>query len=224
MDVNVLGTQRLLDAAVEQTVKPFFVLCSSSSVYGERSTEEFIETDAVDRPLSPYAASKIAAEAAAFAAHRTCGLSVLCVRPFTVYGPRQRPDLAIHKFCHLIEQGEPIELYGDGTSRRDYTFVADIVDGIYRAMHFKGSQFEIINLGRSEPVSLSEMVESIERALGKKARIVRQPFQVGDVPNTYASIEKARRLLGYEPQTSLDDGIAQFVSWYRQSKLAVAKP
>jgi UDP-glucuronate 4-epimerase len=130
----------VLDAAVAQPIKPFFVLCSSSSVYGERSIDKFLESDPVDRPLSPYAASKIAAESAAYAAHRTCGLSVLCLRPFTVYGPRQRPDLAIHKFCHLIEQGQPIELYGDGTSRRDYTFVTDIVNGFYRAMHFRGSK------------------------------------------------------------------------------------
>lgn len=223
MEVNVLGTQRLLDQIARQPQPPFLLFCSSSSVYGERSIESFRETDQTDRPLSPYAASKIAAEAACFAAHRTTGLQVVCVRPFTVFGPRQRPDLAIHKFCHLIESGQPIELYGDGTSKRDYTFVGDIVDGLEKAIEFRSGTFEVMNLGRSQPVTLIEMIESLESAIGKKATIVHKPFQTGDVPYTFADIEKARRLLGYDPKTSFATGIAEFVRWYRQHQLASAR-
>jgi UDP-glucuronate 4-epimerase len=222
MDVNVLGTQRVLDEIVKQSPFPYLVFCSSSSVYGERSTEKFSETDQTDRPLSPYAASKIAGEAACFAAHRTRGLQVVCIRPFTVFGPRQRPDLAIHKFCHLIENNESIDLYGDGSSKRDYTFVGDIVEGIVAAMRVRPPGFEVINLGRSNPVILSEMIQSIEKALGKTAKINKKPMQIGDVPFTYADIDKARRLLNYEPHTSFDEGIDEFVKWFRNHKLTLS--
>ncbi len=223
MDVNVVGTQRLLDEINKQSKVPYLVFCSSSSVYGERSTEKFSETDQTDRPLSPYAASKIAAEAACFAAYRTTGLQVVCLRPFTVFGPRQRPDLAIHKFCHLIENGDPIELYGDGTSKRDYTFVGDIVAGIVSAVNLRLQGFEVINLGRSNPVTLIEMIHTIEKALGKSAQITKRPMQIGDVPYTYADIDKARRLLAYEPMTSFDEGIAEFVKWFRYKLTLSAK-
>jgi UDP-glucuronate 4-epimerase len=222
MDVNVLGTQRVLDEIVQQAPFPYLVFCSSSSVYGERSTEKFSETDQTDRPLSPYAASKIAGEAACFATHRTRGLQVVCIRPFTVFGPRQRPDLAIHKFCHLIENNESIDLYGDGSSKRDYTFVGDIVEGIVAAMRVRVPGFEVINLGRSNPVTLSEMIQSIEKALGKTAKINKKPMQIGDVPFTYADIDKARRLLNYEPHTSFDEGINEFVKWFRNHKLSLS--
>ncbi|MFN8549907.1 MAG: GDP-mannose 4,6-dehydratase [Candidatus Obscuribacterales bacterium] len=222
MDVNVLGTQRILDAATAQETLPYMVFCSSSSVYGERSTEKFSETDLTDRPLSPYAASKIAGEVACFAAHKTKGLNVICVRPFTVFGPRQRPDLAIHKFSQRIEKGEPIELYGDGTTKRDYTFVLDIVAGIDSAIEIQPAGFEIVNLGRSNPVTLLEMIDTIQSALGKKAQIVRKPMQNGDVPYTYADIEKARKMLNYTPATSFEEGINEFVQWFRKHELTLS--
>lgn len=222
MDVNVLGTQRLLDEVTAGTKHPYLVFCSSSSVYGERSTEKFSETDQTDRPLSPYAASKIAGEAACFAAYKTRGLEVICVRPFTVFGPRQRPDLAIHKFCHRIENGESIELYGDGSTKRDYTFVLDLVAGIASAIEIQPPGFEVVNLGRSNPVTLHEMIKTIEKALGKTAKIIKKPMQNGDVPYTYADIDKARRLLNYEPDTSFETGINEFVNWYRKHELAVS--
>lgn len=222
MDVNVLGTQRLLDAITQQAKLPFLVFCSSSSVYGERSTEKFSESDQTDRPLSPYSASKIAGEAACYATYKTVGLQTLCIRPFTVFGPRQRPDLAIHKFVHLIENDEPIDLYGDGSTKRDYTFVGDIVAGIMSAVEKKPQGFEVCNLGRSSPITLLEMIHSLEKALGKTAKINKKPPQLGDVPYTYADISRARRVLGYEPKTSFDDGIAEFVKWFRAKRLTTA--
>jgi UDP-glucuronate 4-epimerase len=222
MDVNVMGTQRILDAITAQKTSPYLVFCSSSSVYGERSTEKFSESDMTDRPMSPYAASKIAAEVACFAAHRTTGLNVICVRPFTVFGPRQRPDLAIHKFCQRIENGDPIELYGDGSTKRDYTFVLDIVAGIASAVERQVPGFEIVNLGRSSPVTLLEMIGAIEKALGKKAQIIEKPMQTGDVPYTFADIDKARRLLNYAPATSFEAGISEFVTWFRKHELMLS--
>lgn len=224
MDVNVHGTQNVIDNVLRTNPKARFVFGSSSSVYGGgRSGESFVETDSVDRPYSPYAASKAANELQCYATHHTTGLQFVCLRFFTVFGPRQRPDLAIHKFTSKIDRGEQIEVYGDGTSKRDYTFVFDIVDGVWSAMEANLGGFEIINLGRSEPVVLMDMIRSIERALGKKAKIVHKPFQTGDVPYTYASIEKARRLLGYNPKTPFDDGIKQFVDWYL-ARLDTASP
>lgn len=230
MDVNVMGTQRLLDRATQRTScarmdandldittdaskLPLFIFGSSSSVYGERSTESFKETDLTDRPMSPYAASKVSGEMICHAAHKSAGLNVVCLRFFTVFGPRQRPDLAIHKFLKLMEAGKPIEVYGDGTTRRDYTFVGDIVDGIMASLALEEPGFEIINLGRGNPIQLSEMIEALERVLGKKAVIDRKPMQKGDVSNTFANIDKARRILGYEPKTSFEEGVRQFLSW-----------
>jgi UDP-glucuronate 4-epimerase len=215
MDVNVLGTQRLLDEMIRTNAKGRLVFGSSSSVYGLRSGECFLESDRIDQPLSPYAASKAANEIQCYAAHNTTGLPVVCLRFFTVFGPRQRPDLAIHKFCQAIEHGKTIDVYGDGSSKRDYTFVADIVDGVTSAMTFDFSGFEIINLGRSEPVILSDMIKALETALGKKARIEHKPFQTGDMPYTYAGIDKARQLLKYNPRTSFQEGVNRFVEWYR---------
>jgi UDP-glucuronate 4-epimerase len=223
MDVNVRGTQHVIDHTLRSNPKARFVFGSSSSVYGGRSGESFVETDRVDQPYSPYAASKAANEVQCYAAHHTTGLQFVCLRFFTVFGPRQRPDLAIHKFTSKIDRGEQIEVYGDGTSKRDYTFVHDIIAGVTAAMEANLGGFEIINLGRSEPVVLMDMIKSIERALGKEARMVHKPFQTGDVPYTYASIEKARQLLGYNPKTPLDDGIKQFVEWYR-ARLDTASP
>ncbi len=224
MDVNVLGTQLLLDQIVQSADKTRLVFGSSSSVYGSRAGEQFIETAHVDQPSSPYAASKAANELQCYAAHHTTGLNVACLRFFTVFGPRQRPDLAIHKFCRAIDQNETINVFGDGLSKRDYTFVFDIVEGIWSAMQANLSGYEIINLGRSEPVVLLDMIRSIERALGKEAKLVHKPFQIGDVPYTYASIEKARQLLGYNPKTKFDDGIRQFVEWHRNQRPKTSAP
>lgn len=218
MDVNILGTQRLIDfITLQQTKRPKFVFGSSSSVYGERSHGAFSEEDRVDRPISPYAASKAAAELVCHAAHKVNGLDVVALRFFTVYGPRQRPDLAIHKFCQLIEADQPVEIFGNGETARDYTYVHDIVSGVIAAIDKRlPSGFEIVNLGRGEPVTLDDMVKAIEKALGKHAIIEKTLPQKGDVPYTHANIEKARKLLNYDPQTSLEEGVRHFVEW-RQS-------
>lgn len=221
MDVNLLGTQKLIDRILGQKGPPRLVFGSSSSVYGERSGESFSEDDRVDTPLSPYAASKAAGELLCYAAHHTRGLQALNLRFFTVFGPRQRPDLAIHKFCKLIDSGKPIEVFGDGSSKRDYTYVADIVSGIERAMEVPFSGWEILNLGRSEPVVLMDMIRLIEKYLGKKAVIEHRPFQTGDMPYTYANIERAAKLLDYEPSYSFEQGIKNFVEWFVSQKLTV---
>jgi UDP-glucuronate 4-epimerase len=220
MDVNVNGTQNVLDEAAKLSRMPRFVFGSSSSVYGNRSGEKFLETDRVDQPLSPYAASKAAAELACYAAHHTHGLSIASLRFFTVYGPRQRPDLAIHKFCQKIYRGEPIEVYGDGSSKRDYTFVSDIVSGITQATTYDCPGFDIINLGRSEPVLLSEMIDTLESALGKKAKIEQKEFQMGDMPYTFADVSKARKSLNYNPSVEFKDGVKLFVQWFLQRHAA----
>jgi UDP-glucuronate 4-epimerase len=218
MDVNVLGTQMIVDELLRSSPKARLVFGSSSSVYGARSGECFKETDRVDQPLSPYAASKAANEAQLYSIHHTSKLPIVCLRFFTVFGPRQRPDLAIHKFCRAIDAGEAIEVYGDGSSKRDYTFIADIVSGIRSSMQFSFNGFEIINLGRSEPVLLKDMIHAIEQALGKEAKLVHKPFQVGDMPYTYADISKAKTLLNYAPTTSLETGVKRFVEWYKQEQ------
>ncbi len=223
LDVNICGTQNLLDCVIASSRSTRFVFGSSSSVYGARSGEEFLETDRVDQPQSPYAASKAAAELVCRAAHHTARLPVVCLRFFTVFGPRQRPDLAIHKFCRLIDQDLPIEIYGDGTSRRDYTYIDDIIDGIEGAMKYDLKDFDIINLGRSQPVLLKEMIAHLEEALGKRAAIVQKPPQRGDVPYTFASTDKACRLLGYNPSISLEDGIQRFVAWYKENRHALRR-
>lgn len=216
-EVNVLGTQNLLDRIMEQDQSPRFVLGSSSSVYGERTGDLFSEEDCITKPISPYAASKVSAELACHAAHKVSGIDVACLRFFTVYGPRQRPDLAIHKFVNLIETGQQIEVYGDGSTQRDYTYVYDIVSGIVSSSQLKGHGYEVFNLGRSKPIQLKDMISTIETALGKKANIDRKPIQNGDVSNTFANIEKAQKMLGYEPNTSFEEGIKSFVDWYRKN-------
>ncbi len=222
MDVNVNGTQKVIDRILPTADRTRFVFGSSSSVYGARSGESFKETDRVDLPISPYAASKAANELQCYAAHSSKGLKVVALRFFTVFGPRQRPDLAIHKFCKLIHDGKSIEVYGDGTSKRDYTFVADIVRGIESAIEYPlSSGYDIINLGRSDPVQLMEMIQLLEKHLGIKAKMEMKEMQVGDVPYTYANIERARELLGYEPSTSFEEGIKKFVSWFVENKRAV---
>lgn len=215
-ETNVRGTFTLVEAARRNKV-PKFIFGSSSSVYGVNSKIPFSEDDAIANPISPYAVTKIAGEAACHVYSHVYGMRVVCLRLFTVYGARQRPDLAIHKFARLISEGKPVPIFGDGTTRRDYTYIDDIVSGVLGAIKYDRSQFEIINLGESQTVELRRLVELIENALGKRAIIDNQPEQPGDVPVTYADISKARRLLGYNPQTNIEAGIAKFVAWFKSS-------
>ena len=215
---NVRGTFTLFEAARRKGV-PKFIFGSSSSVYGLNSKVPFAEEDPIANPISPYAATKIAAEAACHVYSHLYDLRVVCLRFFTVYGARQRPDLAIHKFARLISQGQPIPIFGDGTTRRDYTYIDDIISGVRAAMQYDQSQFEVINLGESQTVELRRLVELLERALGKRAIIDHQPLQPGDVPLTYADVSKARRLLGYNPQTNIEAGIDRFVDWFKKQRL-----
>jgi UDP-glucuronate 4-epimerase len=214
-ETNVQGTYVLLEAARRHGV-PHFVFGSSSSVYGINSKVPFSEDDPIARPISPYAATKVAGEAACHAYSHLYDMRVVCLRFFTVYGARQRPDLAIHKFARLIDGGRPIPFFGDGRTRRDYTYIDDIISGVVAAMNYEASRFEVINLGESETVELGRLVELLEAALDKKAIIDRQPAQPGDVPITYADINKARRLLGYDPQTKIEDGIEKFARWFKE--------
>jgi UDP-glucuronate 4-epimerase len=213
-ETNVRGTIVLLEAARRNDV-PRFVFGSSSSVYGINSKTPFSEDDPIASPISPYAATKIAGEAACHVHSHLYGLRIVCLRFFTVYGARQRPDLAIHKFARLISQGAPITMFGDGSTRRDYTYIDDIISGVINAMHYDRSQFEIFNLGESQTVELRGLVELLESALGKKAIIEHHPLQPGDVPLTFADVSKAKELLGYRPTTSIEDGIQKFVEWFR---------
>ncbi|HEY9230875.1 MAG TPA: GDP-mannose 4,6-dehydratase [Blastocatellia bacterium] len=211
---NVRGTYALLEAARCFGVRQF-VFGSSSSVYGLNARVPFSEDDPVSRPISPYAATKIAGEAACQVYSHLYGMRAVCLRFFTVYGARQRPDLAIHKFARLIEAGRPVPLFGDGRTKRDYTYIDDIIAGVVAALGYEASAFEIINLGESATVELRRLVELLEQALGKRAIIEPQPAQPGDVPITCANIEKARRLLGYDPQTPIEAGIEKFVAWFK---------
>lgn len=212
-ETNVRGTFVLLEAARCNKV-PKLIFGSSSSVYGINSKVPFSEDDAIANPISPYAVTKIAGEAACHAYSRVYDLNVVCLRFFTVYGARQRPDLAIHKFARLISEGKPIPMFGDGSTRRDYTYIDDIVSGALAAMSYDQTQFEVINLGESQTVELRRVIELLEKALGKKAIIDHQPEQPGDVPLTFADISKARRLLGYNPETNIELGIERFVEWF----------
>jgi UDP-glucuronate 4-epimerase len=217
--VNVAGTVNLLELCKEFQVSRF-IFGSSSSVYGESDRAPFSETQYDLRPISPYAATKLAGESFCYTYAHLYKLPVVALRFFTVYGPRQRPDLAIHKFVARIEAGKSIPIFGDGETGRDYTFVEDIVAGILGALDFDfsstaGTPFEICNLGNSHPVKLSLLVRMLENATGKKAIIRREPAQQGDVPLTWANIAKAGKLFGYHPQTTLEEGLRKFVEWYR---------
>ncbi|HEU5396409.1 MAG TPA: SDR family NAD(P)-dependent oxidoreductase [Verrucomicrobiae bacterium] len=211
--VNVEGTVNLLEAARQQGVKKI-VIASSSSVYGVNSKVPFSESDPIFSAISPYAASKLACEALGHAYHHVYRMDVTMLRFFTVYGPRQRPDLAIRKFATLIDAGKPIPVYGDGSTARDYTYITDICDGVI-ACTKNDFGFEIFNLGESQTVTLRRLIELLEAALGKKAIIDRQPLQPGDVPLTFADVSKARTKLGYRPQVPIDDGIKKFAHWFR---------
>ena len=212
--VNVEGTVNVLEAARERGVKKI-TIASSSSVYGVNSKVPFSEADPIFSAISPYAASKLGCEALGHVYHHVHGMDVCMLRFFTVYGPRQRPDLAIHKFARLMQSGQPIPVFGDGNTSRDYTYVDDTVDGVIAATE-KEFGYEIINLGESQTVELDRLIELLEQAMGVKAEINRQPAQPGDVPITFANIEKAQRLLGYNPQVKIEDGIPRFIEWFRR--------
>jgi len=219
--VNVAGTVNLLELARELEVKRV-IFGSSSSVYGATNRVPFSEDDPVLHPISPYAATKLAAELMCYTYASLYGISILCLRFFTVYGPRQRPDLAIHKFTALMEAGKPIPVFGDGSMGRDYTYVDDIVAGILSSLEYRlplaGVPFDVFNLGNSHPVKLAELIEHLEVATGRTAIRDCKPLQPGDVPLTFANIHKASRLLGYRPQTRMEDGLKKFVAWYRGSR------
>jgi len=213
--VNVEGTVNLLEAARSRGVKKF-TIASSSSVYGINSKSPFSERDPIFSAISPYAASKLACEALGHVYHHVYGFDVAMLRFFTVYGPRQRPDLAIFKFAQLIRRGEPIPVFGDGSTARDYTYITDTLEGII-ACTVKEFGYQVYNLGESQTVKLSRLIELLEGALGRKALIRRLPMQPGDVPLTCADISKAREQLGYNPRVPIEKGIGLFVDWFNQT-------
>ncbi len=214
-ETNINGTINLLELAREHTVKQF-VFGSSSSVYGINAKVPFSEDDPIRQPISPYAATKGAGELICHSYTHLYGIRCICLRFFTVYGPRQRPDLAIHKFAKLISEGKPIPVFGDGTTRRDYTFIDDIIAGVRSAIGYEATEYEVVNLGESRTVELRELISLLEKELGMNAIIDRQPLQPGDVPQTFADITKARRILGYDPRVPIEEGIQRFVQWWRE--------
>jgi len=218
-DTNVDGTLHLLDAARVTGVERF-IFASSSSVYGNSKTVPFSEDRQLIQTLSPYGATKIAGEFLCSTYSHLYGMRVVALRYFTVYGPRQRPDLAIHQFTRRIHAGKPIDQFGDGTTRRDYTYIDDIIQGTIAALKYDGPMFDIFNLGENETIQLRDLIAGIENALGEKAKINRLPEQPGDMPVTYADISKVRKLLGYNPSTRLSDGLPRFIEWFLQSSLA----
>lgn len=212
--VNVIGSQHILDAC--RTFGPsHLVFASSSSVYGGLTDVPFREAMDIAKPISPYAATKRMNELMAHVYSHVYGLNVTLLRFFTAYGPRQRPDMAIYKFVKAIDAGDPLPMFGDGTSRRDYTYVDDIIDGVVKAIDTP-FRYEIFNLGEQRTTSLIELIEVVERHVGKPVKIDRQPLQPGDVEITYADVSKAREKLGYAPKTSLDEGVRRFVDWYNE--------
>lgn len=216
MDVNVVGTTRLLEACRNAGVSRF-AFASSSSVYGGKNDAPFHENQPITSPLSPYAASKIAGEAICHTYHHLYSLGIVCLRYFTVYGPRQRQDLAINKFTRKILAGEPIQLFGDGTTSRDYTFVDDIVRGTVLALQ-SDLQYGAINLGGCHPVTLNQLVQKVQEAAGREAVIERLPLQPGDMIRTCADVTKAREVLGWEAEVPLEEGLQRFVQWYRETR------
>ena len=216
-ETNINGTLNLLELARDYEVRQF-VFGSSSSVYGINEKVPFAEDDPIRNPISPYASTKAAGELICHTYSHLFDIRTVCLRFFTVYGARQRPDLAIHKFTRLIAEGKPIQMFGDGKTRRDYTYIDDIIQGVRAAIDHDGSMHDVFNLGESETTELRRLIELIEESLGMKAVIDVQPMQPGDVPITYADISKARRLLGYEPKTKIEEGIPKFVEWFRSSR------
>lgn len=215
-ETNVKGTLNLLELAKNFKVKSF-VFASSSSVYGNQQKIPFSETDHVDKPISPYAATKRAGELICYTYHHLYSMKITCLRFFIVFGPRGRPDMAPYIFMQNVMAGTAIKKFGDGKSKRDYTFIADIAKGVIAAVD-KELEFEIINLGNNKPVELNKFISIVENLTGKKAIIDNQPMQPGDVEITYADIKKAKKLLGYEPETKFEDGMKQFYEWYREHR------
>ncbi len=221
-DVNISGTINLLDLCNKFDVNRF-IFASSSSVYGNNLKLPFAESDSVDFPISPYAATKKSGELMCHVYSHLYGINVACLRFFTVYGPRQRPDLAIYKFTKLILDGKEISLYGDGTSQRDYTYIEDIVQGIAKAITWASignHKYEVFNLGRSDTITLKYMLQRLEYEIGQKANIKYLPMQPGDVTITYADISKSKDILGYNPLTKFDDGISKFINWFKDVTLS----
>jgi UDP-glucuronate 4-epimerase len=215
-DVNIRGTITLLEVCKEYGVKDF-IFASSSSVYGENQRIPFSEEDLNLQPISPYGVTKRAGELLCYSYHHLYGMNIACLRIFTAYGPRQRPEMAIHKFTRLVDQGEKIPMYGDGSSQRDYTYIDDLIEGIRAvAHHHRG--FEIYNLGESQTISLKELIGLIEGTLSKKANVELLEAQPGDVSMTYADITKAKRMLGYQPKVNIKEGIKRFVEWYKENR------
>ncbi len=219
--VNVEGTTNLLERCRLDGVK-HFVFASSSSVYGDRETVPFRETDDVDQPISPYAATKKAGELLCYTWHHLFGLNTACLRFFTVYGPRQRPEMAIHQFIRRIDAGEPVQMYGDGSTSRDYTYVDDIVDGIVAATE-RIQGYRIWNLGESKTITLRALIDRIGETVGKAPRVDVRPLQPGDVTRTFADIDRARAELGYAPQVNIDEGLRRMVAWYRADRAEKAQ-
>jgi UDP-glucuronate 4-epimerase len=215
-DTNISGTLHLLDAASVTKVERF-IFASSSSVYGASKTVPFSEDQHLTQTLSPYAATKIAGEFLCSTFSHLYQMRVIALRYFTVYGPRQRPDLAIHQFTRRIHAGQPIDQFGDGSTRRDYTYIDDVIQGTMAALKYDGPLFDIFNLGESETIQLQDLIGAIENALEKKAKINRLPEQAGDMPLTCADISKARKLLGYNPTTRFSDGLPRFIDWFLRS-------
>jgi UDP-glucuronate 4-epimerase len=213
IDANITGTYNLLEAARRSGI-PRFISASSSSVYGVLKTVPFREDMALTQTISPYAATKLAAEQLCSTYSHLYGMRTVNLRFFTVYGPRQRPDLAIHKFTRHIHEGKPIDQFGDGSTRRDYTYVDDIIQGVMACLTYEGQLCDIFNLGESQTTTLTELIRAIEQTLGKKAIINKLPEQPGDVPLTYADISKARTFLNYNPTTKIKEGIPKFIDWY----------
>ena len=215
-EVNVLGTLNLLEAARKNNCKKF-IFGSSSSVYGECKNIPFKESELDLKPISPYGVSKLTAEKYCQAYNHLYKIPTICLRFFTVYGPRQRPDLAIYKFTKLIEEGKPIPVFGDGKYKRDFTYITEIINGVMSAINYNKTNFEIFNLGESKTTSVIDLVKLIEGATGKKAIINWQEAQAGDVPLTYADVSKAEKLLDYKPRTAPEEGIKKFVEWYKSN-------
>jgi len=221
IDTNIIGTFNLLEAARQAGIGRF-ICASSSSVYGVLKTAPFREDMALTETISPYAATKLAAEQLCSNYSHLYGMRTINLRFFTVYGPRQRPDLAIHKFTRFIREGKPIDQYGDGSTRRDYTYVDDIIQGVTACLTYEGQLCDVFNLGESQTTTLAELIRAIEQTLGREAVINRMPEQPGDVPLTYADISKARSLLNYNPTTKIKDGIPRFVDWYLHTSRELA--
>lgn len=216
VDVNLKGTTLLLEACREFGIRSFF-FASSSSVYGENQRVPFSEMDLDILPISPYGATKRAGELLCYSYHHLYRMHIACLRIFTAYGPRQRPEMAIHKFTTLIDQGKEVPLYGDGSAKRDYTYIDDLIDGMMGVLH-SHQGYEIYNLGESRTTSLRELIGLIESALGKKAKVKEMEAQPGDVSITYADITKAKKMLGYQPKIDMEEGIQRFVEWYKKQR------